>query len=365
MAAPKYGGTTYSGSYGESSLVDAQNYLNQLRQALDSGQITVDEFIKAGKPVAQEAYQNIGNVSRQGSKAANLANPYAAVFKGLGFDNGQNGVKINLPTSYQQQIRESLLPANLSAEERAAYINEIPADIDINSDQYEIEKQALRQKFEADKSQGVQEGLKTKALGSLADILAQQKQVRSGGINDLQTSLDAEADRQFSLSQPGIYEDLNRRGLLESSGLGEALAKQKKIYAGDVANRLGEAKYANTEAEAAGLGAYGQAQLAGSADQIQGIRDTLAGTLGLQQQALSRRFGQEDFAMQSQLARQLAAEQRDYQDNQQTGGNVLGGILQGGTSGALAGGAVGGPHGAAYGAIFGAGAGGASQKKGK
>src|SRR6185295_9036089 len=138
---------------------------------------------------------------------------------------------------------------NLSPEERQAAINEIPSNIDIFSDRGQSELEALRQKFQLNK--------------------------QLGGLNTL---LGTEANRQFDLSQPGIYESLNSKGLLGSSAVGEALAKEK-------ANLEGQREFTLGQAQLGGLDAIRQIQTGG----------------------LSRQFSLEDFNSQANLAREIAA----------------------------------------------------------
>lgn len=298
---------TGGGSYGEGTAFQGVGYLKNLRNLLDQGKINVSTFLKYGQPAAQQTYQSITGVAGQGSKAANLVTPFLQQVKDLGFSNGPNGITPNLPTQYQTALRQELtsniLPGNATDAEKQALLGEIPNNIDINSDQGRIELEGLRQKYQ----------LKNQ-LGSLGDLLSK------------------ESDRQFSLSQPGIYEDLNSRGLLNSSALGESLAREK-------GNLEGQRQFALGNAELGGLDAIRQMQTAG----------------------LQRQFSLQDFQSQSDLARQIADMQSQGQPQ---GGNGLAGALAGGLSGAGTGAQIGQGQGALIGGVLGAGAGYGASKKG-
>lgn len=300
--------STGGGTYGEGTAFQGVEYLKRLRGLLDQGKINVSTFLQYGQAAAQQTYQSIAGVAGQGSKAANIVTPFLQQIKDLGFSNGANGITPNLPTKYQTALREelagSILPGDASQEERQALLGQIPNNIDINSDRGRIELEALRQKYQL-KSQ----------LGSLNNLLTK------------------ESDRQFDLSRPGLYEDLNARGLLDSSALGESLAREK-------GNLESQRQFALGQAEIGGLDAIRQMQTGG----------------------LQRQFSLQDFDSQSALAREIAAMQSQGQSQ---GGNGLAGAF----SGALGGAAIGAtttksPYGAIGGAVLGGAGGYAANKPG-
>lgn len=306
MAYEEYKPVAASGSYGESGAYAAVDYLKKLRAALDAGQISVSDFIRLGKPAAETGYQQIYSIASSGNKAADSV---AGLFDQIGqsgFTKGSDG-KINpkLPDQYQQKIREEILPANISKDERDSFINDIPSDIDLLSDRGTLEREALRTKFSNNRS-----------ISSLSDLLANEN------------------TRQFELATPGIEEDLNSQGLLHSTALGEALAREKAKLVGQSDFTLGQAKLASDQ-------------------QVNDIR------LG----GVSRQFSLDDFAKQTALARELAQMQIDS-SGKSSGGNPLAGALTGGLNGAVLGGSVGGPWGAVAGGAAGAAGGAASQKGG-
>lgn len=343
-----------SGTYGESVAVHATDYLKKLRAALDAGQISVADFLKFGQPAAQTALKEATTVGGQGSKAANIANPLVSQIGQFGFSLAPDGtVKTSLPQQYQQDAIKQLLPSNISPEDQQKYISQLPPGLDPFSDKGQIELENIRQRAQAADAQKQQQALRDKAItgtGGLQDILGQQAAIRNQGISSLGQSLDQEANRQFSLDQPGVYENLNARGLLHSSALGEALARQKSVYAGDIANRLGQAQLANTQQGAVDLSQLSAARMASTDADVQAIQQNLLNSNQLQQSGLSRQFGTQDFATQANLARQIAASQQP----QSTGGGGIGGAFTGALGGAGIGAQVGGGPGALVGGVLGA-----------
>jgi len=355
------------GGDGKKIAMGATDYLKKLRAALDAGQISVSDFLSLGQPAAQTAYQNIHQIAQSGSQGADFVKPLLAQFNQAGFKvNDDQTIAPTLPSKYNQEALKTLVPTGTTPEEFQQFVNQLPPGIDPFSDQGKIEIEKLRQQSQANQALKQQQALRDQAItgkGGLQDIIGQQQQIRNQGISSLGQQLGSEADRQFSLDQPGIYEDLNARGLLRSSALGDALARQKSIYAGDIANRLGQAQLANTQQGAADLSQLSAARLASTDADVQAIQQNLLGSNQLQQSGLSRQFGLSDFQTQAMLAREIAAQQAAASGG--GGGNGLAGALSGGLQGAGIG-AQFGPGSALIGGLAGAGAGyGASRGGGK
>lgn len=156
---------------------------------------------------------------------------------------------------------------------------------------------------------------RTQLLQQYADLIAQQQ------------------NAQFDTNAPGIYEDLNTRGLLRSSELGNAFGREK-------------AKAAETLATQVGL--QGLQDRQANLNDISGINDQYSqGRYG----AIQRGMSLEDFARQTKAAQLtgLALAPIPQAAPSAKGGSALQGAIGGGTIGA----SVGGPVGAGTGALLG------------
>lgn len=151
-------------------------------------------------------------------------------------------------------------------------------------------------------------------LDELAGVLAKQQ---AGAMNDM---------------MPGVYEDLNSRGLLRSSALGEKVG-------------LESAKLSRQTAEQLAL--QGITDRNKSIDALGSIEDSYLGARGT---ALQRRFSLEDFDRQVAAGEKLGANALP-QISQPSGKGA--GALQGALGGATIGAQVGGPTGAATGGVIG------------
>jgi hypothetical protein len=106
-------------------------------------------------------------------------------------------------------------------------------------------------------------------------------------LNDLSGLLVQQQQQQMSEAAPGIYEDLNSRGLLRSSELGNAMAREQRGLQANTTNQLAQ---------------YG----------IQGATSDLNNYTGIQNQynqgrnsALSREFSVEDYQRQVQTGKEM------------------------------------------------------------
>lgn len=283
-------------------MATAQEYITQLiggiqekRKALEAGEISVDEYIKHVQPNMIEGLKystQIGGTSGGGAQA----NAFVQALQdasGFSQDLSQPGVYKIKPggefsSKYQQQIRESLLPQSLSAEERAAYLNEIPEDIEYGSDQYKIEKEGLRQKLQSQKT------------------AAEQKTQRSTQLNELANLLSTRADTNFARSIPQIAEQANTGGIFRSTGYGNALAEQQKQLQEDVASQVS------------------QQGLMNQALDTQSLSDILAASQGFQTSGVQRTFSLEDFNNQTAAALKLAQASQPQQQGKTSGQKALG-----------------------------------------
>ena len=305
---------TGGGTYGEGSAFGAVDYLKNLRGLLDAGQIDIPTFIKFGEQAAKNGLIAIGNVAGRGGRAANLVNPLISQIESFGFKHTGGGInspttQVNLPEQYQQEVRRNTLPSNIPPEERQQILDQIPSNIDINSDQGRIEIERIREQIQADKALKQQQGLRDTAITGLQGVIGQQADIRNKSVADLAKQFNLEADRQFSLDQPGIFESLQGGGLLRSSALGEALARERSKYTGDVANRLSLIQYGNAQQSSEDLNKLAAARLAGTDQDVNAIQQALISGNQLQQGGLQRQFGLQDFQQQAELARQIAAMQ--------------------------------------------------------
>ena len=145
-------------------------------------------------------------------------------------------------------------------------------------------------------------------------------------LDELGSLLTQRSAQQFSENAPGILEQLNTRGVLRSSGTGEALAREQA--------RLEQENQYNLAQTALG---YGQANM-----------DDIANMLGRQQgwqsAGLQARLGLEDAEAQKQLAITLAELSKPAEPKGKTSGekwvqgiNALSGGVQAGASAYTAG----------------------------
>lgn len=316
-----------SGTYGESVAFRATDYIKNLRKALDAGQISLSDFLKLGQPAAESAFKEIQSVGGKGSKAADLVNPLLNDLQGAGFIKGDDGViRPKLPDQYQQKAPDQLLPSNIPLDQQKQLLTQLPPGLDPYSDQGKIEVENLREKAQQDAALQKQQNLRNQAITGLQGVIGQQSDIRQSGLSALQKSLEDEANRQFSLDQPGIYEDLNARGLLRSSALGDRLAQQKANYTGQVASELGKAQYSNTQQSADDLNKLAAARLASTDADVSAIQQALLSSNQLQQSGLSRTFGVQDFQSQANLARQIAAMSQPQQANNQLASGFQGAL---------------------------------------
>lgn len=191
-------------------------------------------------------------------------------------------------------------------------------------DQAVIEAEARRQEEQQRRAFEASRGLREQGLEQTAQLLARQR---------------GQAFEQFV---PQAAEQLQTRGLLQTSELENVLGREQSRLQQESETILGGARIASTQQE------------------IADINRILAQRQGLQQAGIERRFSIEDFERQQRLAKELGAQITPEVGGGQ--GSRLTGALQGGVAGASAG-AVGGIPGTAIGGLIGAGLGAAGGGK--
>jgi len=145
------------------------------------------------------------------------------------------------------------------------------------------------------------------------DLWNQQQTMRGTNREELANILNQQMERQYEEGLPDMYEDLNTRGLLRSSHLGESMAEERGRMSAGVNEQLALQNIQQQEGAIGGLG---------------NIQNQY---LQSRQGALGRRFSLEDYAQQikaSQLLGQAAAPIQPY-----TGGGKSG-TAQAGMAGA-------------------------------
>jgi hypothetical protein len=164
------------------------------------------------------------------------------------------------------------------------------------------------------------------------ETLGKTKEAQTTSIADLQKLLNEQADLKYQRALPGLYEDLNTRGLLMSSELGNQMAiKQQESYQ-DTALELAKQ------------------QLGYDQSNIGEIKNISEGYLGGRGSALQREMSLEDYARQLLAAKTLGSAtmpNAPYTGSSKAGSTATGlagaqiGAYTGGGTGALAGGALG------------------------
>ncbi len=185
--------------------------LQEMRAALDAGQLSVADFVAQGQDIAKESYRIIGTTAGQGSNAANQVNPFIgtlaqAGFKQTGGSVNDPAVQVALPTKYQGQLRDALLPGNLDPEVRKRIIESVPDNIDIQSDQGRIEQERIRQLVEAEMAGKKRADERQAKLGDLEGILGNRRDVL------------------FERNKDRIKSEAQAAGILNTSSFGDALA---------------------------------------------------------------------------------------------------------------------------------------------
>ena len=267
------------GAFGEGILHAYPQALERLKGALDKGEISVSKYLEIGRTIASRADEVYSGLARSGSSqanAANAANPFPGLQKyGFKIDAGkpQGDAKrfnVDLGQSYERKLREELLPGNLSSEEREELLSTIPEDIGFDTERFAIEREGVRQKMQGKKTLEEQKGIQKTRLDELASLLGKQE------------------EQSFNTNIPEIAGTAQAQGFLETSGFGNALARERSRLAQNTQNVLGLQSLADRDFEVSRVGEIAK-----------GLND-------YQTSGLQRYFGTEDRDHSEALARELA-----------------------------------------------------------
>lgn len=256
--------------------VNAKNYIKRLRESLDRGEIEVSEFLKKGKEAAQYAYDTYLNMAPAGASSAAMVNFIVDEMKagngwsGFKLDKNNNIKPLALGQEYEERLRQELIPSNIQGEEREALLKEIPTDIGFDTDRFAVEREAIRQKTQQ----------KT--------VLEQQKGIQKDRLGELATLLAAQEKRQFEDAIPEIASTAQAQGFLETSGFGNALAREKARLAANTQTALGLQALDDRDFE------------------VQAVGDIVKNLNQMQTAGLQRKFGLDDREYSENLARELA-----------------------------------------------------------
>lgn len=300
------------------------NQAKALRAKLDAGEIDFNSYIKQATDIRRNAAQHEMALGGSGSGGASLATQYQQGFQsilGLMQDMSEPGVLKYKPVGelsekYQQQIRDSLLPSNITGDERDRLLKDIPNDIEYGSDRYKIEQEGIRQRIAAEKAQ------------------MEAKTRRAQSLSELSQLLSTRNERVFEDSIPDITEAANVKGIYRSTGYGDALARERTRLEAGAQEQLAQQSLSDRELD----------------------EQTMAGILAKQQgfqfDALSRDFSNKDYGRQIADAMRIAELSRPQQSRGKAGGGALSGAVGGagalsslGPWGAVAGGILGGAGG--------------------
>ena len=249
--------------------------LRSFRKQLDSGDLSVQQFVEQAKPQAKELLQLIGGLAGRSSADATFANQFLGVLPEAGFKHtggtiADPTVKVALPQKFEEQARQELLPENLPEDQRQAILDEIPRDIGFDTDRFNIEREGIRQKLQQ------------------TEDIETAKTSREERLVDLGALLRKQGEEAFDINQAPILEQLQARGLAQTSELESSFARERRRQSDVTQNILTQQSLSDREADIAGALSAGELQ-----------RD-------FQSSGLSREFGLEDLARSNALARELA-----------------------------------------------------------
>lgn len=213
-----------AGTYNEGNAFQALNFLQQLRSQLESGQISTDSFLQQAKPVAEFVNKERMRLGSGGSSPAKVA---TQLYSGMnssstGYDFSDNGIVLNLPQQFSQPSRNAELPSNIPSDLRNKIISDIPGDIPVESDQFDIEREGLRQSQQQ------------------ADLAKQQKEAHASSLGDYAKLLAENQQSLFNREIPDLAEQANTKGIYRSTGFGDSLAKEYAKLTADTQNQLGQ-----------------------------------------------------------------------------------------------------------------------------
>lgn len=251
------------------------NKLAQFRQQLESGQLSVRDFLSGARPLAERINRDLFEISGTGSSGADLARSLLGQFQQTsGFKQGSadpRQLDVALPAKFERQVREELLPPGLSPEERERLLADIPQDIGFDEERFQAEREAVRQQVQSEQAATEAGTLREERLIGLEELLSTQR------------------GRAREEAIPQLTERLQTQGLLQTGELERAFAREESRLQGASQDILTEARLTERDIQA------GE------------IQQRLAARQGFQTAGLQREFGLQDFGRQQQTAFQLAA----------------------------------------------------------
>lgn len=254
----------------------AQAYVKQLREALDRGEIEVSQFLQEGKKAAQFAVDTYLHLAPHGKASADRVN---WIMDSMRTGEGWSGLKVGAgneikPTAlgkeYEERLRQELIPENIQGAERDALLKSIPNDIGFDTDRFQAEREGIRQKFQQQ------------------ETLTQQKEIQKNRLGELATLLGEQEKRQFNESVPELAGNAQTAGFLETSGFGNALARERARLAGNTQTVLGLQALDDRDFE------------------VNAIGDIAKNLNSFQTAGLERQFGLQDRDYSENLAKELA-----------------------------------------------------------
>lgn len=332
------------------ALANILEELNATKQKVSSGQLTIADYNKAVSPLLQHAQQITEIHGAMGSAGANMVNPGWKAIQDAGFIKPINGKwtpTVPFSTEEYNALPDNVLPTpedvssgniNRSILPSDRLRGQVPGGQPVVTDRGGLEGGLTEAGIDETKIKNESETARKRRL----ELAGTNKSARQAMLDDLTGLLEQSNTRQFNEAAPEIYEDLNSRGIFHSSGVGQALAKEK----GRLASISGEQ-----------LALQGLRDRETNLGEITGAEEAY---LGGREGALNRRFSLEDFDRQVRAGVQLGV-------NTQPKPAPTGGKASGAVGGALSGASAGstfGPKGAIIGGIAGA-VGGGQASKGK
>lgn len=322
-------------------LQTATDQMAAAKKAVQSGQMTLGQYVDLQEAIIQPAVPWANHFTTQGAKAANVVTPYSSEFakyvkdfKGFG-QSGYTDIKLPFTEREFNQLPANVLPTQDEVSSGMFKKEWMPSQRFFDPQTGEVEKVA--------DTGGIRHGTTDPAIdeGKLVDeatygktereqLLEQQKAEKAQYLQELSTLLTQQSDRQFQEALPGMYEDLNTRGLLRSSALGDRMSTEQAKLASQVSEQLGM---------------QGLADRQWGTEQGSGI---LEAYLGGREGAIGRRFSMEDYQRQVEDAIRIGATNVPNAPQSNTKGNTAQGAMGGasmgsgfGSWGTLAGGAAG------------------------
>lgn len=248
--------------------------LIDLKKALDTGKISVSQYLKVAKPLANRGQLAAHQTASSGSEGASAytASGISNAMQQAGFTPGVElgKMQVDLGQKYETQLREELIPANVTGEAREKLLKDIPLDIGFDTDRFAIEREGIRQRLQTEEE------------------AAQAKTARGSALDELAGLLNKQADEAFDVNRAGIMEDLNSRGLLRSSAVGKSFADERARQKNVSENIIAAQSISDRDADINALVQAGAAQR------------------GFQSAGLQREFGLEDLTRSQNLAMMIA-----------------------------------------------------------